>query len=161
MLGAVSAVSLGIVSVVGSNFPTNNGGSLTEGRGPETQDNSTAHTMGAVKSRPLTTADTLPDEIETGGGGGGGGGGSSSTHYGGSSSGSTAAASSKFNSSGFLQKHDLRYDIGTSSQYHHVRQPSVRSRSQQPMPTTEELDRRFAKVLVSSNSLLSKLVETP
>jgi len=50
---------------------------------------------------------------------------------------------------GTLQKQDLRYDIGSSSQYHHVRQPSVRSRSQQPMPTTDELDRRFAKVLVS------------
>ncbi|XP_023173069.2 formin-like protein isoform X1 [Drosophila hydei] len=48
-----------------------------------------------------------------------------------------------------LQKQDLRYDIGSSSQYHHVRQPSVRSRSQQPMPTTDELDRRFAKVLAS------------
>lgn len=50
---------------------------------------------------------------------------------------------------GTLQKQDLRYDIGSSTQYHHVRQPSVRSRSQQPMPTTDELDRRFAKVLVS------------
>ncbi|XP_060655028.1 formin-like protein isoform X2 [Drosophila nasuta] len=50
---------------------------------------------------------------------------------------------------GTLQKQDLRYDIGSSSQYHHVRQPSVRSRSQQPMPTTDELDRRFAKVLAS------------
>ncbi|XP_037718474.1 formin-like protein isoform X4 [Drosophila subpulchrella] len=52
-------------------------------------------------------------------------------------------------SSGTLQKQDLRYDIGCSSQYQHVRQPSLRSRSQQPMPTTVELDRRFAKVLAS------------
>ncbi|XP_032599410.1 formin-like protein isoform X6 [Drosophila grimshawi] len=50
---------------------------------------------------------------------------------------------------GTLQKQDLRYDIGSSSQYQHVRQPSVRSRSQLPMPTTDELDRRFAKVLAS------------
>ncbi|KAH8270599.1 hypothetical protein KR018_012146 [Drosophila ironensis] len=50
---------------------------------------------------------------------------------------------------GTLQKQDLRYDIGCSSQYQHVRQPSLRSRSQQPMPTTDELDRRFAKVLAS------------
>ena len=54
------------------------------------------------------------------------------------------------NGSGFLHKNDLRYDIGGNSQYHPVRQPSVRSRSQQPMPTAEELDRRFTKVLVST-----------
>ncbi|TMW51563.1 hypothetical protein DOY81_003350 [Sarcophaga bullata] len=53
------------------------------------------------------------------------------------------------NGSGFLHKNDLRYDIGANSQYHPVRQPSVRSRSQQPMPTAEELDRRFTKVLAS------------
>lgn len=48
-----------------------------------------------------------------------------------------------------LQKLDLRYDIvGSSPQYHPVRQSSVRSRTQQPMPNVEELDRRFAKVLV-------------
>ncbi|KAH8379735.1 hypothetical protein KR009_006871 [Drosophila setifemur] len=50
---------------------------------------------------------------------------------------------------GTLQKQDLRYDIGCSSQYQHVRQPSLRSRNQMPMPTTDELDRRFAKVLAS------------
>lgn len=31
----------------------------------------------------------------------------------------------------------------------HLRQPSIRSRNLQPMPTILELDRRFAKVLVS------------
>lgn len=31
----------------------------------------------------------------------------------------------------------------------HIRQPSIRSRNLQPMPHTSELDRRFAKVLVS------------
>lgn len=33
----------------------------------------------------------------------------------------------------------------------HLRQPSIRSRNLQPMPTISELDRRFAKVLVSVN----------
>lgn len=31
----------------------------------------------------------------------------------------------------------------------HIRQPSIRSRNLQPMPNSSELDRRFAKVLVS------------
>lgn len=60
--------------------------------------------------------------------------------------------------SGTLQKQDLRYDIGCSSQYQHVRQPSLRSRSQQPMPTTDELDRRFAKVLVSLENYRDGLI---
>lgn len=34
-------------------------------------------------------------------------------------------------------------------QNHHVRQASVRSRASQPMPEHSELDKRFAKVLVS------------
>lgn len=34
-------------------------------------------------------------------------------------------------------------------QNHHVRQASVRSRAAQPMPDHNELDKRFAKVLVS------------
>ncbi|XP_030372187.1 formin-like protein isoform X5 [Scaptodrosophila lebanonensis] len=94
--------------------------------------------MGAVKSRTITNADvdeTVPPQQQH----------SSHSmlrnghHY-------TANGSSI---GGTLQKQDLRYDIGSSSQYHHVRQPSVRSRSQQPMPTTDELDRRFAKVLAS------------
>ncbi|XP_013116718.1 formin-like protein isoform X2 [Stomoxys calcitrans] len=49
----------------------------------------------------------------------------------------------------FLQKNDLHYDMGNSSNYHPVRQPSVRSRSLHPMPTSEELDRKFTKVLAS------------
>lgn len=32
----------------------------------------------------------------------------------------------------------------------HIRQPSIRSRNLQPMPNVSELDRRFAKVLVSN-----------
>ncbi|XP_054735525.1 formin-like protein [Anastrepha obliqua] len=100
--------------------------------------------MGAVSSRHISTSDVLVEE----GGGAGGGHGNSHDHGNGNCSithknGITTATG------GFLQKQDLHYDIGSSSQYHHVRQPSVRSRSQQPMPTTEELDRRFAKVLVS------------
>lgn len=31
----------------------------------------------------------------------------------------------------------------------HIRQPSIRSRNLQPMPNPSELDRRFARVLVS------------
>lgn len=34
-------------------------------------------------------------------------------------------------------------------QNHHVRQASVRSRAAQPMPDHNELDKRFARVLVS------------
>lgn len=34
----------------------------------------------------------------------------------------------------------------------HIRQPSIRSRNLQPMPNTSELDRRFARVLVSGNN---------
>ncbi|XP_053956331.1 formin-like protein [Anastrepha ludens] len=105
--------------------------------------------MGAVSSRHISTSDVLVEE----GGGAGGGHGNSHDHGNGNCSithknGITTATG------GFLQKQDLHYDIGSSSQYHHVRQPSVRSRSQQPMPTTEELDRRFAKVLVSHNFIL-------
>lgn len=37
-------------------------------------------------------------------------------------------------------------------QNHHVRQASVRSRAAQPMPEHTELDKRFAKVLVSLQS---------
>lgn len=45
-------------------------------------------------------------------------------------------------------------------QNHHVRQASVRSRAAQPMPDHNELDTRFAKVLVSfiSISFLSLFV---
>lgn len=32
---------------------------------------------------------------------------------------------------------------------HHIRQASVRSRASQPIPDQNELDKRFAKVLVS------------
>lgn len=34
----------------------------------------------------------------------------------------------------------------------HIRQPSIRSRNLQPMPNSSELDRRFAKVLVSKRN---------
>lgn len=37
----------------------------------------------------------------------------------------------------------------------HIRQPSIRSRNLQPMPNASELDRRFAKVLVSEKTLNS------
>lgn len=38
---------------------------------------------------------------------------------------------------------------GQQQQNHHVRQASVRSRAALPMPDHSELDKRFAKVLVS------------
>ncbi|XP_075159897.1 formin-like protein isoform X2 [Haematobia irritans] len=53
------------------------------------------------------------------------------------------------NNGSYLQKNDLRYDMGNSSSYHPVRQASVRSRSQLPIPSHEELDRKFTKVLAS------------
>lgn len=95
--------------------------------------------MGAVKSRSISNADVERDEPH---------------HYQQQQHSSHSMLRNGHHHSatgtgGTLQKQDLRYDIGSSSQYHHVRQPSVRSRSQQPMPTTDELDRRFAKVLVS------------
>jgi hypothetical protein len=37
----------------------------------------------------------------------------------------------------------------SSTMNYHLRQPSIRSRNVQPMPHISELDRRFAKVLVS------------
>lgn len=37
----------------------------------------------------------------------------------------------------------------------HIRQPSIRSRNLQPMPNASELDRRFAKVLVSTTLILT------
>ncbi|XP_017128396.1 formin-like protein isoform X3 [Drosophila elegans] len=92
--------------------------------------------MGAVKSRTITSADVDADEQLQ----------HPHPHHPSMRNGHQHNGSI---SSGTLQKQDLRYDIGCSSQYQHVRQPSLRSRSQQPMPTTDELDRRFAKVLAS------------
>lgn len=40
----------------------------------------------------------------------------------------------------------------------HIRQPSIRSRNLQPMPNSSELDRRFAKVLVSINRKSIKIL---
>ncbi|XP_017137012.1 formin-like protein isoform X2 [Drosophila miranda] len=95
--------------------------------------------MGAVKSRHITTADVDTDDQQH------------HPHH--SSHSMLRNGHHNYNGpasgGGTLQKQDLRYDIGSSSEYHHIRQPSVRSRSQQPMPTTDELDRRFAKVLAS------------
>ncbi|SPP76104.1 formin-like protein isoform X2 [Drosophila guanche] len=95
--------------------------------------------MGAVKSRNITTADVEADDQQ---------------HHPQHSSHSMLRNghhnhNGPASGGGTLQKQDLRYDIGSSAEYHHIRQPSVRSRSQQPMPTTDELDRRFAKVLAS------------
>ncbi|BFF96602.1 formin-like protein [Drosophila madeirensis] len=95
--------------------------------------------MGAVKSRNITTADVEADDQQ---------------HHPQHSSHSMLRNghhnhNGPASGGGTLQKQDLRYDIGSSAEYHHIRQPSVRSRSQQPMPTADELDRRFAKVLAS------------
>lgn len=43
-------------------------------------------------------------------------------------------------------------------QNHHVRQASVRSRAAQPMPDHSELDKRFAKVLVSQSAFIFVVV---
>lgn len=96
--------------------------------------------MGAVKSRPITSADVDADEQLQ-----------HPHHHNHHSMRNGHQHNGSTSGGGTLQKQDLRYDIGCSSQYQHVRQPSLRSRSQQPMPTTDELDRRFAKVLVSKN----------
>ncbi|XP_067643809.1 formin-like protein isoform X3 [Eurosta solidaginis] len=108
--------------------------------------------MGAVSSRHINTNDVLVEEGGSGGSGRGGHHGSGGSHdhnHGNGQYSITHKNGITTASGGFLQKQDLHYDIGSSSQYHHVRQPSVRSRSQQPMPTADELDRRFAKVLAS------------
>ncbi|CAD7003852.1 unnamed protein product [Ceratitis capitata] len=119
------------------------GGSGVSGPGPGggASVSRLASIMGAVSSRHISTSDVLVEE-----GGHGTGGGHNHDHGNGHYSHKNGITTA---SGGFLQKQDLHYDIGSSSQYHHVRQPSVRSRSQQPMPTTDELDRRFAKVLSS------------
>ncbi|XP_017034228.1 formin-like protein isoform X1 [Drosophila kikkawai] len=93
--------------------------------------------MGAVKSRTITSADVDADEQQL------------QHPHNHSHHSMRNGHHHNGSTSGTLQKQDLRYDIGCSSQYQHVRQPSLRSRSQQPMPTTDELDRRFAKVLAS------------
>ncbi|XP_073838427.1 formin-like protein isoform X1 [Musca autumnalis] len=92
--------------------------------------------MGTVKSRDISSADNSIDDTNI------------------------AACSSNLKldhnqrkgfcgNGGYLQKNDLCYDIGNNSHYQPVRQPSIRSRSQHPMPTAEELERKFTKVLAS------------
>lgn len=96
--------------------------------------------MGSVRSRPITSDDTTSVD------------GTNTVTCSSPSSFQQHHSKSKSfcgNGGSYLQKNDLRYDIGAASQYHPVRQPSVRSRNQQPMPSPEELDRKFTKVLVS------------
>lgn len=45
--------------------------------------------------------------------------------------------------------HSISHSWKHQQQNHHVRQASVRSRAAIPMPDHNELDKRFAKVLVS------------
>lgn len=101
--------------------------------------------MGTVKSRDISSGDNSIDDINV------------------------AACSSGLKqdhnqrkgfcgNGGYLQKNDLCYDIGNNSHYQPVRQPSIRSRSQQPMPTTEELERKFTKVLVCNIFDISQLL---
>ncbi|XP_055857037.1 formin-like protein isoform X2 [Episyrphus balteatus] len=105
--------------------------------------------MGTIKSRPLTQSDSLSDGNASqmnGIVGLGGGNGNGSTGNGGVCSIVTS----------FPNKHDLLYvnspqssiSAATTNQYH-VRQSSIRSRPQQPIPDAAELDKRFAKVLAS------------
>lgn len=44
---------------------------------------------------------------------------------------------------------DIMSSPSSNAITNHIRQPSIRSRNLQPMPNSSELDRRFAKVLVS------------
>lgn len=44
---------------------------------------------------------------------------------------------------------DIMGSPSSTSIANHIRQPSIRSRNLQPMPHASELDRRFARVLVS------------
>lgn len=44
---------------------------------------------------------------------------------------------------------DLMASPSSTMIANHIRQPSIRSRNLQPMPNASELDRRFARVLVS------------
>lgn len=111
-------------------------------------------TMGSVKSRSLTPDGTAEDISAIAACS------SSSSYYQSQiiNQHEKHDASSNGNGAG-LQKLDLRYDIvGSSPQYHPVRQPSVRSRTQQPMPNVDELDRRFAKVLVGYSLHFSNLI---
>lgn len=80
--------------------------------------------MGGVRSRPIGTSDSLSD-----------GNGSILNNQ----------------NQNTIQKSQLHHQISPQSSIiysNHIRQPSVRSRSSQPMPGPSELDRRFAKVLV-------------
>lgn len=136
MWGAVS--SLGTVLAVRDSGGGSSGGSASFAASSDSSGGDRiASIMGSVKSRTLISTDNLIDDSNVVCG--------ASSYY--QQHQMKGAASG--NGTGLLQKRDLRYDIGTSSQYHPIRQPSVRNRPQQPMPTTDELDRRFAKVLVS------------
>lgn len=80
--------------------------------------------MGTVKSRPLPQSDSLSDENVSG-------------------EGSSTLTTKPINRQG------PRHEIFPQNLYH-TRQPSIRSRHHQPpMPDLDELDSRFAKVLVS------------
>lgn len=106
--------------------------------------------MGSVKSRSLHSDGNLEDISAIAAC-------SSSSYYQSQINQNEKHDSSNGNGGTGLQKLDLRYDIvGSSPQYHPVRQPSVRSRTQQPMPNVEELDRRFAKVLVNALQILKR-----
>lgn len=61
----------------------------------------------------------------------------------------TPTASIKRNSSKASKSLQNTWKTPQQQQNHHVRQASVRSRAAVPMPDHSELDKRFAKVLVS------------
>lgn len=65
----------------------------------------------------------------------------------------TPSASIKRNSSKASKSLQNSWKTPIQQQNHHVRQASVRSRAALPMPDHSELDKRFAKVLVSFNAL--------
>lgn len=88
--------------------------------------------MGTVKSRPVPTDDeNVSDENVSGEG------------------------SSTLTTKPITRSHGPRHEIFPQSLYH-TRQPSIRSRHHQPpIPDLNELDSRFAKVLVSFSSFFS------
>lgn len=88
--------------------------------------------MGNVKSRPLPQNDSLSDENVSGEG------------------------SSTLTTKPITRSQGPRHEIFPHSLYH-TRQPSIRSRHHQPPmpPDLNELDSRFAKVLVSRFICLS------
>lgn len=134
--GAISSLSTTLISVDNQNPESGRIGVGTSFAAVRTVGSCGGSNMGTVKSRAITSDDTNSNDE-----GNANGPSNFQQHH--------QIKGYCGNGGGYLQKNDLRYDIGNNSHYHPLRQPSVRSRSCQPMPPSEELDRKFTKVLVS------------